>query len=89
MTEQSSQTPLPSQGWMFLARGKQESETITRCPGGHIHLDYGNLTVRFHPEEFQIFARMVAQAAARLQGVSPNLADHGIISKSSVTFSLN
>ena len=89
MTEQSSQTPMPSPGWTFLARGEQENDTIARCPGGHIHVDYGNLTVRFQRDEFLAFARMVAEAAARLQGVSPKMADHRIVSKPSVTFSLN
>lgn len=89
MTKQSPQTPLPSRGWTFLARGVQENDTISRCPGGHIHLDYGNLTVRFQREDFLAFARMVAEAAMRLQGVSPSLTNHWIVSRPSVTFSLN
>ena len=89
MNEQSSQPPLPSQDWTFLARGEQENDAVARCPSGHIHLDYGNLTVRFYPDEFLAFARMVAEAAARLQGVSPNGTDHRSIFKSSNTFSLN
>jgi hypothetical protein len=89
MTEQSSQTPLPSPGWTFLARGEQENDTIARCPGGHIHVDYGNLTVRFQRDEFLAFARMIAEAAVRPQGFFPKLSDHWIASKSSVTFSLN
>jgi hypothetical protein len=89
VTEKSSQTPLPSPGWIFLARGVQESDTIARCPGGHIHLDYGNLTVRFQRAEFLAFARMVAEAAMRLQGISPNVVDHRVVSKLSVAFSLN
>jgi len=52
----------------MLARGEQENEQVTRCPAGHIHLDYGNFTVRFHRDEFLAFARMVAKAAARLRG---------------------
>ena len=88
MTEKSSQTPLPSPGWTFLARGEQENDAIARCPAGHIHLDYDNLTLRFERDEFLVFARMVAEAAARLQGVSPNIS-HLIISNSSVTFSRN
>lgn len=89
MNEQSSQTPLPSQDWTFLARGEQENDSIARCPSGHIHLDYGNLTVRFYRDEFLAFARMVAEAAARLQGVSPNVTDRQTVCKSSNTFSLN
>lgn len=89
MTEQSFQTPLPHQAWTFLARGEQENDTIARCPGGHIHMDYGNLTVRFQNEEFMAFARMVAEAAMRLQGVSSNRFDHRFVSKPSFTFSLN
>jgi len=89
MNEQSSPTPSPSPGWTFLARGKQKDETISRCPAGHIHLDYGRLTLRFEQDEFLAFALMVAEAATRLRGVSPNMANHWIVSKSSVTFSRN
>lgn len=89
MNEQSPQPLLPSGDWSFLARGKQENDSIARCPSGHIHLDYGNLTVRFYRDEFLAFARMVAEAAARLQNVSPNVMDHRTIFKSSITFSLN
>ncbi len=65
-------------GWQFLARGKHESESITRCPGGHIHLDYGHLTLRFDPDEFLAFAKMVVEAAARLDGSMfiPTVLDH-------------
>ena len=89
MSEQSWPTPLPFQGWTFLARGEQEHNTIARCPGGHIHLDYSNLTARFQCNEFLAFAHMVAEAAARLQGVPPNMVNHWVVSKSSITFSLN
>lgn len=89
MTEQSSQFPLPSLGWVILARGEKVNETIARCPGGNIHVNYGSLTVRFQRDEFLAFARMVVEAAARLQGVSPNMADRWIIGKPRVTFSLN
>jgi len=88
MTEQSSPTLLPFQGWTFLARGEQEDESIFLCPAGHIHLDYGRLTLRFERDEFLAFTRMVADAAARLEGVSLNLS-HPITSKSPVTFSRN
>ncbi len=79
MSEESSQTPLPRRGWTFLARGEEEYDTIARCPAGHIHMDYGHLTVRVQRDGFLAFAHMVAEAAMRLEGVSP----------SSVTFSLN
>ena len=69
MSEKSSQTLSPSPGWIFLARGKDENGTISRCPAGHIHVDYGNLTLRFERDEFPAFARMVAEADARLQAV--------------------
>lgn len=58
-----------SPGWQMLARGQQEGNAISRCPGGHIHLDYGSLTLRFDAAEFLAFAQMVAEAAARLNGV--------------------
>ena len=63
--------PAPgSPGWQMLARGQQEGDGISRCPGGHIHLDQGNLTLRFDADEFLAFAQMVAEAAAHLHGVS-------------------
>ncbi|MGA9350786.1 MAG: hypothetical protein WBW48_18555 [Anaerolineae bacterium] len=53
--------------WKVLARGG-EGAGISRCPGGHIHLDYGNVTLRFTEEGFRAFAAMVGQAAANLGG---------------------
>lgn len=90
MSEKNSQnpTPLPSPGWTFLARGEQENDTISRCPAGHIHLDYGNMTLRFERDEFLAVARMVAEAAARLEGGSSYIS-RLMIYQSSVAFSLN
>ncbi len=59
--------PVPS-GWQSLARGNRENDSVSICPAGHIHLDYGNITVRFNRAEFLAFARMTAEAAARLNG---------------------
>ncbi len=55
------------QGWKVLAQGG-EGARISRCPGGLIHLDYGNVTLRFTEEDFRAFAAMVGQAAANLDG---------------------
>ena len=55
------------QGWKVLAQGG-EGARISRCPGGHIHLDYGNVTLRFTEEDFRAFAAMVGRAAANLDG---------------------
>ena len=65
-----SQSPLSSAspGWSLLARGEQEYDIVARCPAGHIHLDYGNLTLRFHRDEFLAFAAWIAEAAAKLSG---------------------
>ena len=76
-------------GWTPLARGEQESNAINRCPGGHVHLDYGNFTVRFQRDEFLAFARMVAEAAARLTGVTPSAPTMSVDVKPSSTFSSN
>ena len=54
--------------WKVLAQGG-EGAGISRCPGGHIHLDYGNVTLRFTEENFRAFATMVGRAAANLGGV--------------------
>lgn len=53
------------QGWKMLAQDRQ-GDSIQQCPAGHIHLDYGNLTLRFHREEFLAFAARVAEAATNL-----------------------
>ncbi len=53
--------------WKVLAQGG-ESAGINRCPAGHIHLDYGNVSLRFTEEDFRAFAAMVGQAAANLDG---------------------
>ncbi len=78
-----------SRGWTRLARGEQESDTITRCPGGHIHLDYGNFTVRFQRDEFLAFARMVAEATAHLTGATRPASAMPSEFKPSPTISLN
>ncbi len=62
-----AQTPL-STGWTPLARGEQNHDAVSRCPAGHVHLDYGNVTIRFERAEFLAFAQMVAEAANRLTG---------------------
>ena len=54
-------------GWKVLARGG-EGVGISRCPGGHLHRDYGHVTLRFTEEDFRAFAAMVGQAAANLDG---------------------
>jgi|GEM_PF-3362559 len=56
------------QGWKVLARGG-DGARISRCPGGLIHLDYGNVTLRFTEKNFRAFATMVGRAAANLCGV--------------------
>lgn len=75
--------------WTIFARGEREQDRIARCPGGHIHLDYGNLTVRFHDDEFSAFARMIVEAATRLGGTTrlPLTAPRDL--DSPATYSLN
>jgi len=46
---------------------------VARCPAGHVHLDYGNFTIRFHRGEFLAFAHMVTEAAARLDSRATRL----------------
>lgn len=78
-----TQLPAPdASGWTRLARGEQEHDAVNRCPAGHIHLDYGNFSVRFHPDEFLAFVRMLDEAAAHLAGRQPAPAQ-------SITFSRN
>lgn len=54
--------------WTVLARGG-EGSGVSRCPEGHIHVDYGAVTLRFDDEQFLAFARMVSTAAASVTGV--------------------
>ncbi len=61
----------PSSGWTPLAHGEIEGDEISRCSGGHIHLDYGNFSIRFERDEFLAFTRMVVEAATRLTGAAP------------------
>ncbi len=87
MTQGILPTP-DTPGWQFLAHGETKGDSITRCPGGHIHLDYGALTLRFEAEEFLRFGNMVAEAAAHLRGGTPIIQvepDHN----PATTFSLN
>ncbi len=55
--------------WKMLAQG-QPGNSIQQCPAGHVHMDYGNLTLRFSTEEFLAFAVWVMKGAAAL-GHSP------------------
>ena len=55
------------QGWKVLAQG-DPGNSIQQCPAGHVHLDYGNLSLRFSSDEFLTFAVWVARAAATLSG---------------------
>mgnify|MGYP005856423389 FL=1 len=59
-----------SSGWTVFARSERDGDMVARCPAGHIHLDYGNFSLRFEDDEFLVFARMVTKAAARLQGLA-------------------
>jgi hypothetical protein len=56
--------------WKLLAQ-RGEGAWISRCPGGHIHLDYGNVTLRFSEEDFRAFAAMVGEAKANQDGALP------------------
>jgi len=77
---------MPFQCWTALTRGEQKHDTITRCPGAHIHPEYHYLTVRFQCEEFLVLAHMLADAVAHLQGISLKMANYLTVSKSYVTF---
>ena len=81
--------PLVPPGWQILARGGQENDQVARCPGGHIHLDYGHLTLRFERDEFLVFAAMIMEAAMQLThkpGLPPGIPSSHL---SPMTFSLN
>ncbi len=83
-----AQTPL-STGWTQLAHGEQDHDAINRCPAGHVHLDYGNVTIRFERDEFLAFAQMVTDAANQLTGNRRPAAIYPLDATPSNNFSLN
>ncbi len=75
-------------GWKVLAQGGEGAE-ISRCPGGHIHLTYGNMTLHFTEADFRTFAAMVEQAEANLRE-APQLKRLGVRPEDvAATFSKN
>ncbi len=76
------------EGWEVLAQ-KDDGIRISRCPGGHIHVDYGNVSLRFTEESFRAFAATAAEASAKLGG-SPLLKGLTVVTKDETTlFSKN
>jgi hypothetical protein len=55
----------------ILAQGNGKDEVVRLCPARHVHVDYGNLSLRFNGAEFIAFATMIAQATNRLIGIQP------------------
>jgi len=54
-------------GWEVLAQGSA-GIVISRCPGGRIHLNIGDVSMRFSEHDFRGLADVVGQAAAKLRG---------------------
>ncbi len=48
--------------WTVLSEGTGGTG-VSRCPGGHIHVDYGVVTLRFDDKGFLAFAKAVGEAA--------------------------
>lgn len=67
MTDDTAK-PSNALGWQVLAHGEQRDDGIARCPQGHIHLDYGNVSLRFDEQEFITFGEMVRDALVVLTG---------------------
>ncbi|MFO7623780.1 MAG: hypothetical protein R6V73_05465 [Anaerolineales bacterium] len=57
----------------LLAQGSGADEIVRLCPARHVHVDYGNLSLRFTGAEFIAFATMITQATHRLMGIPPEL----------------
>jgi hypothetical protein len=57
----------------LLAQGSGDHEVVRLCPARHVHVDYGNLSLRFTGAEFIAFATMITQATHRLMGIPPEL----------------
>lgn len=76
------------EGWEVLAQGS-EGIRISRCPGGHIHLDYGNVSLRLTEAGFRALTARVGEAATKLGG-SRLLKGLGILAEDEATmFSKN
>jgi hypothetical protein len=75
-------------GWKVLAQGG-EGFRISRCPGGRVHLDYGNLTLHFTEDDFYHFAATVGQAAAALDGMTSSKGPALGAKDTQTTFSVN
>lgn len=57
------------EGWTVLAQ-EEGGARVSRCPEGHIHVEYGVVTLRFDDAEFLAFARMPGEAARNITGLS-------------------
>jgi hypothetical protein len=51
--------------WTLLARGGVET-SVSRCPEGHIHLEYGVTNLKLDDRRFLELADVVCAAARRL-----------------------
>lgn len=50
----------------ILARA-EDGSAVYRCPAGHIHLDYGNVTLRYEEGDFYDLVALINEAAAKLR----------------------
>ncbi len=53
--------------WAILSQGA-EGASVSRCPGGHIHLAWGPVNLKLDDTEFLVLVRMLAQAARSVRG---------------------
>ncbi len=51
--------------WTLLARDADET-SVSRCPEGHIHLEYGATSLRLDDSHFLELAEVVCTAARKL-----------------------
>lgn len=51
--------------WTVLARDGEET-SVSRCPAGHIHLEYGSTNIRLDEQCFLELAEVVCAAAHKL-----------------------
>lgn len=50
----------------ILARA-EDGSAVYRCPAGHIHLDYGNVTLRYEEGDFYDLVALINEAAGNLR----------------------
>lgn len=74
--------------WLVLAR-REGGAGVSRCPEGHIHVEYGVVSLRFDDAEFLAFAGTLGEAVRNITGLSEPDPDRRIPRPDRTRFSPN